>query len=98
MIMATKEHKQRVPTFVSDEEEAQFWDTHSPLDYPDSFKEERDVQVERPLEHTLAVRLDGETIDKLSGIARRKGIGPSTLARMWLMERLADLEDQKHSG
>jgi hypothetical protein len=97
MSMATKEHKQRVPNFKSDEEEAQFWDTHSPLDYPDSFKDEQSVRVERPLEHTLAVRLDAETIDKLSGIARRIGVGPSTLAHRWLMERLADFEDEERN-
>jgi len=29
----------RLPKFKSEEEEACFWDTHSPLDYPDEFTE-----------------------------------------------------------
>jgi hypothetical protein len=40
--------------------------------------------------HTLAVRLDAETIDTLADLGRAKGIGPSTLARIWLLERLGE--------
>ena len=39
-----------------------------------------------PLSHILGVRLDADVIDALATIAQRKGIGPSTLARIWLME------------
>ena len=40
--------------------------------------------------HTLAVRMDAKTIDRLAATGRKKGMGPSTLARMWLLERLED--------
>jgi hypothetical protein len=50
----------------------------------------REQKVERPLAQILGVRLDAQTIDQLAGIGRKKGIGASTLARMWLMERLSD--------
>ena len=43
--------------------------------------------------HILGVRLDAETLDRLAIMARKKGIGPSTLARIWLMERLAEEEE-----
>ena len=42
----------------------------------------------RPLAHILAVRLDASTIAQLGDIGRKKGVGASTLARMWLLERL----------
>ena len=29
----------KLPKFKTDEEEARFWDTHSPLDYPGEFSE-----------------------------------------------------------
>ncbi len=29
----------KLPKFKSEEEEARFWDTHSPLDYPGEFRE-----------------------------------------------------------
>jgi len=33
-------------------------------------------------------RLDPETLDKLRKGAQRKGLGPTTLARLWISERL----------
>ena len=80
------EKRKKLPRFKSRDEEAEFWATHSPLDYGEW--EEVTLEVARPLIHTLAVRLDAQTIDRLAAIGRRKGIGPSTLARMWLLERL----------
>ena len=85
----------RVPRFKSLEEEAEFWETHSPLDYPDYWKEGKRVKGERPLGHILGVRLDATVIGELATIARSKGIGPSTLARIWLMERLT--QEQKEA-
>ncbi len=80
------DERRRIPRFRSREEEAEFWDTHSPLDYGPW--EEVKLEVARPLGHVLAVRLDAQTITTLGRIGRKKGIGPSTLARMWLLERL----------
>ena len=77
-----------IPQFKSLEEEAEFWDKHSPLDFPDEWVEVKHVKVARPLGHILAVRLDARTIDRLAEVGRAKGLGPSTLARMWLLERL----------
>jgi len=81
-----EETRKKIPRFKSREEEAEFWDTHSPLEYGDW--EEVELKVARPLIHTLAVRLDARTIDRLAAAARKKGLGPSTLARMWLLENL----------
>jgi hypothetical protein len=87
-----------VPTFANAQEAAEFWDTHSPLDFPDFF-EEAEVSIRRPSRmRGLTVKLDQATIDKLDSIARRQGIGPSTLARMWILEHLDSLtQDQRSS-
>ncbi|OGO53233.1 MAG: hypothetical protein A2148_01860 [Chloroflexi bacterium RBG_16_68_14] len=77
----------KIPRFKSREEEAHFWDTHSPLDYGE-WKEVKRFKVAKPLTHTLAVRLDAKTIGQLGALGRKKGVGASTLARMWLLERL----------
>ncbi len=93
--MATiRKTKSRMPRFKSLEEEAQFWETHDTTEFEDEFVEVKKVKVARPLTHTLAVRLDAVTIDRLAATARKKGLGPSTLARMWLLERL----DQEGEG
>ncbi len=91
-----KEIKSQIPKFRSLEEEAAFWDIHSPLDYPNEWTEaKKRAKTGRGLGHILAVRLDARTLDKLAVVGRRKGVGPSTLVRMWVMERLADLEEQE---
>ena len=79
--------RSRIPRFKNQEEEAEFWATHSTTEFEDEF-EEVQVKVARPLSHILAVRLDARTIDRLAEVGRAKGLGPSTLTRMWLLERL----------
>jgi hypothetical protein len=79
--------KSRIPSFKNLDEEAELWETHDTTQFEDEFEEVR-VKVTRPLSHILAVRLDARTIDRLAEVGRAKGLGPSTLARMWLLERL----------
>lgn len=79
----------KIPKFKSYEEEADFWDTHSPLDYG-TWKEVK-LEFAKPLVHILGVRLDAKTIDQLAKLGSGMGIGPSTLVRMWVMEKLRSL-------
>jgi hypothetical protein len=78
------------PSFNSLEEEAEWWDTHdadgNPLG-PEDFKE-WEGPAER--EEKLTVRLDNSDRAALTKYAKRKGIGPSTLARMWIKEHLEE--------
>lgn len=83
----------KVPKFRSEQEAAEFWDTHSPLDYPEEFKEVQ-VSFDRPLiKRGLTIKLSEETIEELRSIANHQGIGPSTLVRMWILERLGEKEE-----
>jgi hypothetical protein len=77
----------RIPEFASIEEEAAFWDTHSTADYEDEFKPVR-VRVAKRLSTGVTIRFDPETLRRLRTIAREQGIGPTTLIRMWVLERL----------
>ncbi len=47
-----------------------------------------DVVVKRPLDTVVPVRLNAGTYAQLRRVARERGVGPSTLIRMWLLERL----------
>lgn len=76
----------KIPKFKSYEEEANFWDTHSPLDYG-TWKEVK-LEFAKPLEHILGVRMDGNTLTQLTKLSSKIGVGPSTLVRMWVMEKL----------
>jgi hypothetical protein len=77
----------RIPGFANVEEEAAFWDTH---DFTDFAEESTPVliSVGQDLAERLTLRLDQADRQELVKHAREKGIGPSTLARMWLKERL----------
>lgn len=84
-----------IPKFKSYEEEANFWDTHSTLDYG-TWKEVK-LEFAKPLVHILGVRLDTKTIDQLTELGNKMGIGPSTLVRIWVMEKLCQATKKRSS-
>ena len=79
--------KQRIPAFASIEEEAAFWDTHSTTDYEDEFKPVR-VRFAKKLSEGLTIRLDPDTLEKVRAEAHERGIGATTLIRMWVLEHV----------
>lgn len=82
--------KKRIPTFHSIEEEAAFWDSHDTTEYEGEFTS---VTVRpKKLEHVLPVRFDTQTITELQHQASEKGIGATTLVRMWILERLKGVQ------
>lgn len=81
--------KSRIPEFKSLEEEAKFWDTHSFVDFEDETEDVEIVwEVDKPRKETLVLRVQKNFKDRLKKTARKKGLNVSTLARMWLMEKL----------
>ena len=91
-----EQRESRIPHFATVEEEAEFWDTHSIEDFADEFETVTDVKFVRA-RHTRAitVRLEEETYEALSKEAQAKGVGPSTLTRMLLLEHLQKKETSK---
>lgn len=82
-----KEKKSRIPEFTSREEEAKWFETHSISDYLDEFKPVK-AHFAKNLSEGLHIRLDPDTLTILRQEASQKGIGPTTLVRMWIMEQL----------
>lgn len=87
---------QTVPKFKSIEEEANFWDTHSTEDFPDYWKPAPEVKFSKNLksiyQKVVPIRLDEQTKKAIEKVAREKGIGISTTARMLIRERLSELK------
>ena len=77
----------RIPDFQSREEEAEFWDTHDLTEFLDE-TEPVTLNVSPNLRSVFSLRLDGEDQEELARQAKEIGVGPSTLARMWIKERL----------
>lgn len=46
------------------------------------------VEVKRPLDKVIPVRLPSDKWEQIREEARELGVGPTTLARMWILERL----------
>jgi hypothetical protein len=46
------------------------------------------VEVRKPLDKVIPVRLPADKWEQMREEARELGIGPTTLARMWILERL----------
>jgi hypothetical protein len=93
------ERVSRIPHFSSVKEEAEFWDTQDTTEFEDEWEE---VQLEHSASqgHVLSVRLDREQFRRISAHPRAKGVGASTLARMWVLDRLdqADAETERHGN
>ena len=87
----------RIPEFHSVEEEAEFWDTHDTTDFEDEFKPVK-VRFAKNLSEGITIRLDAETLAQLRTQAHEKGIGPTTLARMWILEHLRSQEGRPVSS
>lgn len=87
--MTRKQHDRTtvIPKFFTLEDEAKFWDSHDTADYATEFRP-IDARFNRALSEGITIRFDTETLNQVRLLAGQKGIGPTTLARMWILERL----------
>lgn len=86
--MKNKIQKDPIPgKTASRMEVAQFWDTHSFADYWDELKPVK-VRFAKNLSEGITIRFAPEILIKLRTLGQKKGVGPTTLARMWIMEHL----------
>lgn len=46
------------------------------------------VDVKKPLDKIIPVRLPADKWEQIRQEARELGVGPTTLSRMWILERL----------
>ena len=78
----------KLPEFRTPEEEDEFWQTHSPLDY-----EHEPVKTEKrkfyyPTMVSLTIRLDESTLEHLHEAAQNEGVRPTALARELIQKGL----------
>ena len=80
---------EKLPKFKSAQEEAEFWESHSPLDFPGEFGEVKEPIVDqRGRKKGIYIRVDPEAIELSRHVGARLGVGYQTLFRMWIMEGL----------
>lgn len=74
-------------------EEAEWFDTHDMGDYWDQLEDVKViVDLKKPRDETLMLRLQADLKKRLEHVAQSKGLNVSTLARMWLIEKLHTLQ------
>lgn len=86
----------KIPRFESLKEEARFWDTHDITDYLGEMKEVT-IKFEPALikKEVLTLRIPSKLKKHLAKIAESYGINLSTLARIWLIDKLKQSEGSK---
>lgn len=99
-----KLNKAELPPFKNYAEEVAFWDTHNPLDFvepgtkPFVYKGNKEAKhvylTKEPLEGSMNIRFSQQDMESLRNIANTKGLGPTTLVRMWTKERLQEEANQ----
>jgi len=59
--------------------------------------EEVEVDVKRPLDKVVPVRLPADPWEELRREARERGVGLSTLARTWILDKLGEVRQSRDS-
>jgi len=105
----TPVERKDIPRFTSEDEEHEFWATHSlgpgllaemkpafdpELPSPDQVHTYINEQQERT--KPVAIRFDADTLKRLRALASAKGTGYQTLLKTFVMERL--YEEEKREG
>lgn len=73
-------------TFKDREIEARFWEKN----YRETWKIGKPIKVRfaKNLSETINIRLDPGTLITVKNQTRKKGLGPTQLIRMWIMEKI----------
>ena len=84
-----KMEAKKLPDFskMTLEEIARFWDEHDSTDYWDQMKEAK-VEFKEPLDETLSIKIHSADLARLKALARKQGLGHTTLVRAWIKEKL----------
>ena len=78
-----------IKPFKTISEEASFWDSHSAIGEINDGTLVGFHQANKT--HTITIRFEPKHLQVLREKAFQRGIGPTTLARMWILEQLRQL-------
>lgn len=95
-IKQSKKTIKPIAPFSNIEEEAEFWDSHSMIDQINKgtlvgFHMNRKSG-------SLTIRFNPKDIRRIREEANQQGIGPTTLARIWILEHMQEIggKDRNH--
>lgn len=83
--------KNKIPKFKNEDEEREFWSTHSTADYIDSFEPvEFDLSELKPSTRTISLRLPQSIIDQLKRMANKRDVPYQSLLKIFLSEKIQE--------
>ncbi len=85
-----KKMSKRIPKFKNEDEEREFWATHSPLDYFDAknFKRASFPQL-KPSLKSISIRLPEAMLAELKTLANKKDVPYQSLAKVYLARQIS---------
>src|SRR6267378_5114223 len=83
---------EQVPDFASEQAEAEFWQTHSPVEIFDQLPAADDVRFHRAAKRLIPLPLNEELYEELRRRAHKEGISPLTLIQQWIEARLKNVK------
>ena len=85
-----KKKDSRIPEFKSEDEEREFWATHSPLDYFDS-RSARTASFPdlKPSLKSISIRVPSDMLAELKTLANKKDVPYQSLAKVFLARQIA---------
>ena len=80
----------KIPAFRSEEEEREFWATHSPLDYFEMKKVTKaSFPKLKPSLKSISIRLPEDMLAELKVLANKKGVPYQSLAKIYLFRQIS---------
>jgi predicted DNA binding CopG/RHH family protein len=85
-----KKMDKKIPKFKNEDEEREFWATHSPLDYFDPSKIKRaSFPKLKPSLKSISIRLPEDMLAELKILANKKDVPYQSLAKIYLARQIA---------
>jgi len=80
----------KIPKFKNEDEEREFWATHSPLDYFDSGSARKVLFPNlKPTLKSLSIRLPADMLAELKVLANKMDVPYQSLAKIYLARQIA---------
>ena len=80
--------RRKLPKTDSIDELARFWDTHDLTDFEDDLEQVGEPVFVRTKGTSLSIDLQPAEAQRLTKIARAKGVKETSVVRQWVVERL----------
>ncbi len=88
--------KGKIPAPASDREERSFWDMHSVEEFSDELRD-LDVRIRPTRTEQIVLRLSKDDLAELRVLAKRRGVGHTTLARSVVEQWLEKMRERHGS-